>query len=700
MSKGILDGLTIQYGYSDVTGGGRIPMGGGIWARDNAAGETDIIIRNCVVKLSEASYYGGGIYAEYDVTIDNCTVEDNDSGYNGGGIYLAYNGIIQNSIVSSNDAKNGGSGGGIYIQNNGQVLNTSVTLNTASGDGGGIYVASSGAVIDNCTISSNTATAGSYGGGGLCFYYSGGSTIPILSNSTVSGNVQSDAASTKGGGGAVIADAASISNTSFINNSAASNGGGVLIIGAWSYASTIDRCVFNGNAANGSSGGGGGVFMNGSTTHNTVVSNSLFHHNTTTQFGSAARIQSGSGGKLVNSTVTGNNATGGYAVIAYSSTTVANCIVYGNTNNDLLAMGTSANNLITDPLFSDAGNDDYRVTTGSGAIDAGSNSYATGSFDLDNVTRIINGTADVGAYEYNAYFWDGSESTDWATTNNWSFNSGTPSAVPDGTIDAVITATSNNPVITSSTGASCRGLTINSGATFTVNAGGSLITNGAISNAGTINIKQSIPANGQWHFIAMPNASTLAGDLFSGMYLQQWVESGNSWLDIIPTTTPLNPVQGYSLWVPSGSGTQDFTYTGTPNTGNQSIAITNAATGTNKWMNLVGNPYPSYLDWDLISGYGTKYTWNGTAYTTYTESGTGSGSQYAAPMEAFFIYKDAGVADNFSLTNAMRTHQPAGDKSGEKGLQNGLVLYASNGSYNDDLWVVFDEGATEKFQLE
>ncbi len=289
--------------------------------------------------------------------------------------------------------------------------------------------------------------------------------------------------------------------------------------------------------------------------------------------------------------------------------------------------------------------------------------------------------------------WEGTLNPTWNTKGNWDYYT-----LPNSFTDVVIANTANQPVIASSTGLSCKNLTVNSGATITVNSGGSLITYGTIANSGTINVKQSIAEDNAWHLIAMPNAVTTA-NTFNGMYLQQWNENTGLWSDVTDPAAVLNPLQGYSLWVPNGSK-MDFTYTGTPNTGNQNIAISASGTGENKWMNFMGNPYPSYLDWGTVSGYGTKYTWNGTAYTTYTEAGIGSGSQYVAPMEAFFIYKDAGVADNFSLTNAMRTHQPAGKKTGEKGLQNGLVLYASNGSYNDDLWIVFDENATENFELE
>jgi hypothetical protein len=292
--------------------------------------------------------------------------------------------------------------------------------------------------------------------------------------------------------------------------------------------------------------------------------------------------------------------------------------------------------------------------------------------------------------------WDGSASTDWNTADNWDLGT-----VPTFDHNVIIpSGLTNNPIIANGTGASCNDLAINSGSSLTVNPGGSLITNGTITNNGTVNIKQSLTEDGHWHFISMPDNATTA-NTFLHMYLQEWIEGDGDdkgWQDIVDPETALNPVQGYSLWVPAGAK-MDFTYTGTPNTGDQSIAVTATGTGENKWMNFVGNPYPSYLDWNEISGYGTKYTWNGTAYQTRTEAGTGDGSQHVAPMEGFFIYKDVGVSDNFSLHNAMRTHLPSTKKDGDAMLQNGLVLAASNGDYEDELWCVFDDETSESFEL-
>lgn len=298
------------------------------------------------------------------------------------------------------------------------------------------------------------------------------------------------------------------------------------------------------------------------------------------------------------------------------------------------------------------------------------------------------------------YTWDGSADNDWNTAANWNLN-----AVPTAADNVIITTDGNAPnIYNDGTGASCNNLTINSGATLTINDGGSLITNGTITNNGTVNMKQEFTSSNKWELISMP-ASGITANTFWGMYLQQWNETTGSWSDITSPSTPLTPVKGFSYYAKdynSGKPTgYTLTYTGTPNTGIQSIAITDNGTGGSyDGANLLGNPYPSYLDWDEVDGYGTKYTWNGYDYDEYTESGSGSGNRYVEPMQGFFIV--TGSAGTFSLTNSMRTNtHTSSKKSGdEKALQNSIVLSAFGNDYEDQLWLVLDEQASEAFELQ
>jgi len=251
--------------------------------------------------------------------------------------------------------------------------------------------------------------------------------------------------------------------------------------------------------------------------------------------------------------------------------------------------------------------------------------------------------------------------------------------------------------VTASSNTTCTNLVVNTGTTLNFDYGSSLITNGTITNNGTINISHFVAIDNKWHLISMPNNSTTA-NTFLDMYLQSWDEENKEWVDITNAAETLTPVKGYSLWCgdSKGPGTT-FTYSGTPNTGNQPISLLyHDNSEQNDGANLVGNPYPSYLDWDEVNGYGTKYTWNGADYDERTEAGTGDGSQYVAPTEGFFVVTGSS-GNTFTLTNDMRTHNSA--KKEATALSNEVVLSANSQNYSDALYIVFNESANENFEL-
>jgi hypothetical protein len=295
--------------------------------------------------------------------------------------------------------------------------------------------------------------------------------------------------------------------------------------------------------------------------------------------------------------------------------------------------------------------------------------------------------------------WDGSTSTDWNTVANWSRD-----AVPTATDDILIPDVDNDPVISSTGTASCDDLTISNGATLTIQSDasgvGSLITNGTLTNNGTVNIQRYV-SESVWHLISSPNNVTTA-NTFDGDYLQAWNESTATWTDITVTTTDLTPVKGYGFWgTPSKAAT--YTFSGTPNTGNQSLAVTytEVVGYGNDGGNLLGNPYPSSIDWGgLDDTWGAVYYWNGTQYASWNDgSATNGGVQYIPPMQGFFIV--VSTSGTFSLTNSNRTNDGASAyfKASAELPSNSLILEAKSGGLTDELFIRIDNEATEDFEL-
>lgn len=183
----------------------------------------------------------------------------------------------------------------------------------------------------------------------------------------------------------------------------------------------------------------------------------------------------------------------------------------------------------------------------------------------------------------------------------------------------------------------------------------------------------------------------------------------------------INPMKGY-IAQPGAATT--LSYTGTFNTGNQTIALTRTPGKTKEGFNLVANPYPSYLNWAMVDTtlatgakimssiwYRTKTTGN-AAYTfdTYngnlnvaTNNGATKVTNLIPPMQAFWVrVKEGQTAGTLTFTNAMRAHvdntlnkfkAPAQNTASQQLLR----LQVSNGVNADETIICFNPNASNGF---
>jgi hypothetical protein len=389
MNSGILDGFTLTNGFTltdegniayDMSGGGAYASGG--------------TLSNCTITGNSATFDAGGVCGG---TLNDCTIIGNSA----------------RCSESYHDCWGGGTFGGT-LHNCNIIGNTANALVGQNGEaeGGGAY----GSTLDNCTVISNTASAGMYANGGgvydgilnncdLIGNSAGGCDQPAgggaykgtLNNCTLRGN---SALGLGGGGGGAYN--ANLNNCTIINNSADTCGGvggdgnpSGLFSEYWDW-NTLNNCTISSNSAS-EGGGASGLILN-----NCILSGNL------------AMWDCGGAGFciLANCTITGNSASnsgGG----AYQSV-LTNCIVYYNTaptSNNMYCSTASyccitpdpggTGNITNAPMFVDTNAGNYRLQAGSPCINAGNNASVQGALDLDGNPRIVFGTVDMGAYEFN-----------------------------------------------------------------------------------------------------------------------------------------------------------------------------------------------------------------------------------------------------------------------------------------------------------
>lgn len=290
-----------------------------------------------------------------------------------------------------------------------------------------------------------------------------------------------------------------------------------------------------------------------------------------------------------------------------------------------------------------------------------------------------------------ASIWTGSTSTVWSTTSNWSDNSVPTSGdiiIPDGAI--------NNPTISTSD-VVCNRLTVNSSATLTIGASAS-INISTINNNGVVVMQSSSTSSaalitsskrgsGTFSYQKYVSSYSTTNDLISAPFTGlSFTNTINNNLGVIYTNPSdatqflfgpfdnntgsyinydsdtdgsqvMSNAKGYRVGTQSG---QTITFTGSMSVGNTGIIADQGSHETYGKWNLIGNPFPSYVDLNhffddhdhkLATGIVAIYAYDGddtdgSVWTIFNSSSLTDGNgdpiqKYIAPGQAFFVAVDS-----------------------------------------------------------
>lgn len=281
-------------------------------------------------------------------------------------------------------------------------------------------------------------------------------------------------------------------------------------------------------------------------------------------------------------------------------------------------------------------------------------------------------------------------------------------------------------------------LSVGSGSSFTIASDasqtGSLIVNGEISDE--ISVQRFLSAGWDWHFLSSPvvdqpivGAANFIefpsgiGDISVDFYKYGEAETnGQPWINIknqdgslnesfgSPSTDPYF-VEGNGYLVAYEGSDVTKTFSGVPNNEMMFITLNYTETGAQGW-NLVGNPFPCAIDWDVVHAQGgldnlytdTYYIYNedmnggGGGFEWYSDfingNHTANASGKIPAMQGFFVRAQNMQSPSMYIPLAARVHDDQGYLKDQAVVDGQLNLEISGSSFHSNAFITMSDGAT------
>ena len=359
-------------------------------------------------------------------------------------------------------------------------------------------------------------------------------------------------------------------------------------------------------------------------------------------------------------------------------------------------------------------------------------SFGTNADDSEWFVMPLDYLGNLGAF---GTAFNGSVDSSWETSGNWDIG------LPTSSQKAIIPSVTNSPIIDTNVELSslllkpAAKLTINGGKTLSIfgdlllqsnstNGTATLVNNGTLTVTGTSTVQQHLTgATGSgraWWYIGVPVTGAKT-DIFGLQategtnkmgYYQESKVGGPGYEQILNTTTDLVPGVGYAL--NTGGNDAVYNFSGTLKTGEVTLAPTRTGTThAKRGFNLIANPYPSYLDWELAHDGATNirptiwyrtYTTGAMVFNTYNDGVAVPASSVTGkipPLQAFWVRVHADGSDgSLVLTNAMREHAGASSnllRAPAASVKQLVRLMVSNGVNTDETVLVTNTKASDNY---
>jgi hypothetical protein len=247
---------------------------------------------------------------------------------------------------------------------------------------------------------------------------------------------------------------------------------------------------------------------------------------------------------------------------------------------------------------------------------------------------------------------------------------------------------------------------------------------------GNLVVQRYITSGFGYKYFSSPFQADTVGDFSNDMnlnaafptfYRHDENQASNGWITYTSGSGALNPMQGYAANLGASNTAKTVDLKGVVNNHNLSLNLFNHNMTYTQGFNLVGNPYPSPINWDAVGGWtktnidnaiyffnaGTTNQYTGV-YSSYINgvSSDGIAGSTIAAMQGFFVHVSNGsypVAAVLGVNNSARIINSAANffriegQPGNPSLLRLSVGFAEQTDLADPLVFYFDDAAAGKF---